>query len=205
MNTKYAIKTFALLLIGLLSFFRVHAQEDTKAEQPTAVKSLNKIRLNFLGINYEREEKVGKQTTFYVGGGLASALLVELQPTYNIDNNYVIHYNNDSKVYFNIAPNIYAGLRKYYNFESRIKKGKKTINNSGSYYGLDMAAYLKPLLKRSDYVLPDWEIALTPQWGFQHAMGKKTSFELALGPTVHFNDSNTYFGVDGRIGFSFIF
>lgn len=206
MTSKHTLKVLPIFLMSILCFTKANAQDSTKTEQPTEVRSLNKIRLTVLGIGYERELKVGKLTTIYVGGGLASALLVETYPRYTIDNNYVIHYDNDNtNVYFNIAPNLYTGIRKYYNLENRIKKGKKTVNNSGSYFGLDVAGYFSPLLERKNYVMPDWEIAITPQWGIQHSMGKKVNFELSLGPTVHINEFNTYFGADGRIGFSFIF
>jgi len=69
MKSKNAIKTFSALFICLAIFGKAKAQDSTKVEQPTEVKSLNKIRLNLLSLHYEREQKIGKLTTAYVGAG----------------------------------------------------------------------------------------------------------------------------------------
>ncbi|MNI43236.1 hypothetical protein D3C87_940790 [compost metagenome] len=199
MKSKNAFKTISLMLICLAIFGKTHAQDSTKTVQPTEVKSLNKIRLNLLSLHYEREQKIGKLTTVYVGGGVAGTFLIEY--------NYNYMAGSDTKTYFDLSPSLYAGIRKYYNFENRIKKGKKTNNNASNYFGLDVASYFSPILKEGNvnqYNLTDFEIGITPQWGFQRSIGKKTNFELSLGPTVRINKYETYFGVDGRIGFSFM-
>ncbi|MDQ0969710.1 hypothetical protein QFZ20_005113 [Flavobacterium sp. W4I14] len=199
MKSKNAIKTFSALLICLAIFGKAKAQDSTKVEQPTEVKSLNKIRLNLLSLHYEREQKIGKLTTAYVGVGVAGTFLLEYSYNYKS--------GSDTKTYFDLSPNMYAGIRKYYNFENRIKKGKKTINNAANYFGLDVATYFSPLLKEGNinqYNVIDFEIGITPQWGIQRSIGKKTNFELSLGPTIRINKYQTYFGVDGRIGFSFL-
>ncbi|MGN8058142.1 hypothetical protein ACTJKN_17810 [Pedobacter sp. 22163] len=199
MKSKNAIKTFSALLICLAIFGKAKAQDSTKVEQPTEVKSLNKIRLNLLSLHYEREQKIGKLTTAYVGAGVAGTFLLEYNYNYNS--------GSDTKTYFDLSPNMYAGIRKYYNFENRIKKGKKTINNAANYFGLDVATYFSPLLKEGNinqYNVIDFEIGITPQWGIQRSIGKKTNFELSLGPNMRINKYQTYFGIDGRIGFSFL-
>lgn len=199
MKSKNAIKTFSALLICLAIFGKAKAQDSTKVEQPTEVKSLNKIRLTLLGLGYEREQKIGKLTTVYVGAGVAGTFLIEY--------NYNYMDGGETKTYFDLAPNMYAGIRKYYNFENRIKKGKKTINNAANYFGLDVSSYFSPLIKSgkvSQYNVVDWEIGITPHWGFQRSIGKKTNFELSLGPNLRINKYQTYYGVDGRIGFTFL-
>lgn len=199
MKSKNAIKTLLIFFICTAIFGRAKAQDSTKVTQPTEVKSLNKIRLSLLSLHYEREQKIGKLTTAYVGAGIAGTFLLEY------------HYNyvagGDTKTYFDLSPNLYAGIRKYYNFENRIKKGKKTINNASNYFGIDVASYFSPFLKKGNtslYNPVDFELAITPQWGIQRSIGKKTNFELSLGPTMRINKYDTYFGVDGRIGFSFL-
>jgi len=199
MKSKNAFKTLLLLFTSLFFFIQTHAQDSTKTTQPTEVKSLNKIRLNLLSLHYEREQKIGKLTTAYIGAGIAGTFLIEY--------NYNFMAGGDTKTYFDLSPSLYAGIRKYYNFENRIKKGKKTINNASNYFGLDVASYFSPLLKEGNinqYNVIDFEIGITPQWGIQRSIGKKTNFELSLGPTVRINKYQTYFGVDGRIGFSFM-
>lgn len=199
MKSKNAIKTLSALLIFLAIFGKAKAQDSTKVEQPTEVKSLNKIRLGLLSLHYEREQKIGKLTTVYGGAGLAGTFLIEY--------NYNYMAGGKTNTYFDLAPNLYAGIRKYYHFENRIKKGKKTINNASNYFGLDISSYFSPLIKGGNlnqYNVVNWEIGITPQWGFQRSIGKKTNFELSLGPNMRINKYQTYYGVDGRIGFSFL-
>lgn len=199
MKSKNAIKTLSVLLIFLAIFGKTKAQDSTKVEQPTEVKSLNKIRLSLLSLHYEREQKIGKLTTVYGGAGLAGTFLIEY--------NYNYMAGSETKTYFDLAPNLYAGIRKYYHFENRIKKGKKTINNASNYFGLDVSSYFSPLIKGGNlnqYNVVNWEIGITPQWGFQRSIGKKTNFELSLGPNMRINKYQTYYGIDGRIGFSFL-
>jgi len=194
MKFKNAIKTISLSLICISVFTKTHAQDSTKVEQATEVISLNKIRLNLLGITYEREQKVGRLTSVYFAGGVEAPLVYE---GYSNGSGY------EDETYFNIFPTVNAGIRRYYNFEKRNKKGKKTVNNGANYYGLEISAYFAPLLD-NDY-FGNGEIGITPQWGFQRSIGKKINFELMLGPTLRLKEGGAYFGADGRIGFSFLF
>ncbi|TCD10190.1 hypothetical protein EZ449_10205 [Pedobacter frigidisoli] len=190
MKSKNAI---TLLLVCIMGLGNAQAQESKMADQATEVKSLNKIRLTLLGVTYEREQKIGKLSSVYVAGGAAASFAVQ---------SYSYGSTSKTDTYFNIFPTINAGFRRYYNFEQRNKKGKKTANNAANYYGLDVSAYFAPLLDNEYF--GNGEIGITPQWGFQRNIGKKVNFELMLGPTVRLGDGDPYFGVDGRIGFSFL-
>lgn len=194
MKSKTAIKTLSVALICLLAFNTSRAQDSTNVTQATEVKSLNKLRLTLLGITYEREQKIGKLTSVYFAGGAAASFVYQ---AYSDGSGY------ESETHFNIFPTVNAGIRRYYNFEQRNKKDKKTVNNAANYYGLDISAYFAPILD-NDY-FGNGEIGITPQWGFQRSIGKKINFDLMLGPTVRFGDGDPYFGVDARIGFSFLF
>jgi len=193
MKSKNAIKTLSILFICLGIFGKAKAQDSTQVDQQTEVKSLNKIRLTLLGVTYEREQKIDKLATLYFAGGIAASFAIQTE-------NFGIIANTNT--YFNMFPTINAGFRRYYNFEKRNKKGKKTANNAANYYGLDISAYFEPLLD-NDY-FGKGEIGITPQWGYQRNIGKKINFELMLGPTVRLSSFDPYFGVDGRIGFSFL-
>ena len=193
MTSKNAIKLFSLFLFCLVFLKQAEAQDTTKVEQVTGVKSLNKIRLTFLGLTYEREQKVGKLTSVYFAGGAAATFTIR---------SYKYGSISETNTYFNIFPTLNIGIRQYYNFEQRNKKGKKTVNNAANYYGLDLVAYFNPLLKNNHFERR--EVGITPHWGFQRSLGKKVNFELMLGPTARLGNNETYFGVDGRIGFSFL-
>lgn len=196
MKSKNAIKTLLILMICLITFAKAKAQDSTKVDQPTEVKSLNKIRLTLLGLGYEREQKVGKTTTVYFGAGAVGTFIYQTELT--IDNNYNITANTDTD--FKVYPTLNAGLRHYYNLNKRVKKGKKTINNSAGYVGLDVLGVI-PTQSDTTY---GYQINIMPQWGFQTSVGRKINFELALGPLAAINKTDTYFGIGGRIGFSFL-
>ncbi|CAH0234199.1 hypothetical protein SRABI27_02555 [Pedobacter sp. Bi27] len=196
MKSKNAIKTFSALLICLAIFGKAKAQDSTKVEQPTEVKSLNKIRLTILGLGYEREQKVGKTTSVYFGAGAQGVFIYRTE--ISIDNNYNFSFNTDTD--FKVYPALNGGFRHYYNFNRRIKKGKRTLNNSAGYVGLDVLAIIPT---QSDTVY-GYQINIMPQWGFQTAIRRKVNFELALGPLAAINKTDTYYGIGGKIGFSFL-
>jgi hypothetical protein len=196
MKSKNAIKTFSVLFICLAIFGKAKAQDSTKVEQPTEVKSLNKIRLTLLGLGYEREQKVGKTTSVYFGAGAEGAFIYQTEIT--IDNNY--NFSANTETTFKVYPVLNAGFRHYYNFNKRVKKGKKTTNNSAGYVGLDILGIIPT---QSD-TISGYQINIMPQWGFQTAVGRKVNFELALGPVAAITKVDTYYGINGKIGFSFL-
>lgn len=193
MKSKNAIKILSALFICLIIFGKVKAQDSATVNQQTEVKSLNKIRSTLLGIAYEREQKIDKLATIYFSGDVSSAFAIRT------DNFGIIAKTH---TYFNVFPNVGVGIRRYYNFEKRNKKGKSTINNAANYYGLDISAYFAPLLD-TDY-FGNGEVEITPQWGYQRSLGKKINFELMLGPTVRLGSNNPYLDVNGRLALSFV-
>lgn len=196
MKSKNAIKTFSMLFICLAIFGKAKAQDSTKVEQPAEVKSLHKIRLTILGAGYEREQKVGKITSVYFGALAQGALIYQTEIT--VDNNY--NLSTHTETIFKVYPALNAGFRHYYNFNRRIKKGKKTLNNSAGYVGLDVLA----IIPTQSNTLYGSQINIMPQWGFQTYAGRKVNFELSLGPLASINKTTTYYGIGGRIGFSFL-
>lgn len=196
MRSINAIKTLSVLLIFLAIFGKTKAQDSTKVEQPAEVKSLHKIRLNLLGVGYEREQKVGKTTSVYFGAGAEGAFIYQTELT--MDNNYNLSARTETN--FKVYPSLNAGFRHYYNFNRRIKKGKRTINNSAGYVGLDVLA----IIPTQSNTLYGSQINIMPQWGFQTYVGRKVNFELSLGPLAAINKTDTYYGIGGRIGFSFL-
>jgi len=196
MKSKNVIKTLSVLLIFLAIFGKAKAQDSIKVEQPTEVKSLNKIRLTLLGLSYEREQKVGKTTSVYFGAGAVGAFLYQTE--LSMDNNYNLSAHTETS--FKVYPALNTGFRHYYNFNRRIKKGKRTINNSAGYVGLDVLA----IIPTQSNTLYGSQINIMPQWGFQTYVGKKINFELSLGPLAAINKADTYYGIGGRVGFSFL-
>ncbi|WP_316799915.1 hypothetical protein [Pedobacter frigidisoli] len=196
MTSKTAIKLILLTIMCSLTISQSKAQDSTKVAQATEVISLNKIRLSVLGINYEREQKVGKTTSVYFGGGAEGAFIYQTEIL--VDNNYNFTTNTTSD--FKVYPVLNAGFRHYYNFEKRNKKGKKTINNNAGYVGLDLLG----IIPTTSNTLYGYQINIMPQWGFQTWIGKKINFELALGPMASVTKVDTYFNIGGKLGFNFL-
>jgi len=194
MKSKHAIKNIFLLLT-CFSVFNAKAQDSTKVNQPAEITSLNKIRLTLIGLGFEREQKVGKLTSVYFGAGAEGTLIYKTNVT--IDENYRIDATTDTD--FKVYPGINAGLRHYFNLKRRIEKGKKTRNNSGGYVGFDALGVFST--NNDDF---GFQINLMPHWGFQTSLGKKANFELCLGPMAAINKFDTYYGIGGRLGFSFL-
>ncbi|WP_199119715.1 hypothetical protein [Pedobacter sp. ASV28] len=186
---------------SLVSFAQ---QETVQNKQPTEVASLNKIRLNLIGLGYEREQKIGKTTTFYVGAGLEGSFIynyeLQIQQTYSSNGSLNYTYTSKSNSEFKIFPALNTGIRYYYNFQRRIKKGKNTFNNAAGYIAFDMLGLFPTKEEGIDY-----QINLGPMWGFQTNAGKKVNFELCLGPGFAITNKETaFYGVGGKIGFSFL-
>ncbi len=99
-----------------------------------------------------------------------------------------------------LLPTVYTGLRHYYNFERRVKKGKATINNSAGYVGAEATLYIG---SERDF-LNGYQLSLAPQWGFQTRLGRKFTFDLSLAPGIATDGEDTTFYFGGRIGASFI-
>lgn len=196
------IVALALLSIATTSCFA--QQDNLKKDQPAEVKSLNKLRLTLLGAGYEREQKVGKTTTFYAGASIEAVFIYGFEGTTNITYNgsgpvnytYTLEDKSETKFY----PAINAGLRHYYNIDRRIKKGKSVLNNAASYFGFDVMG----ILPTNDGDV-NYQINLGPTWGFQTNVGKKVNFELSLSPGIAINNYRTsFYGIGGKIGFSFL-
>lgn len=205
MNPFKTLLNLLLVLILLTGISRPsYAQEETsKTNQPNEVQSLNKIRVNFIGLSYEREQKIGKTTTFYLGAGAEGSLITksefQLQEISQQNGVQIYQTKTINKSEFKIFPAVNLGLRQYYNFAKRIQKGRSTANNAAGYFGLDVTGYFPTQKNEADY-----QINIGPQWGFQSNIAKKVNFELSLGPGVAITSELTEFQLMGKVGFSFL-
>lgn len=136
-----------LLLLSMIS--AISAQNNM-------VRSLGKIEGGFGGFGFAYEARVGKQVTIDLSTGLSGRYEI-----YNNTLEYIIA-NGES-----ILPAVYisANPRFYYNLNSRVRKGKRTENNSGNYFGARVK--LVPHLK-----LPNPGALVNVHWGLQRSFGK---------------------------------
>ncbi|TRX30865.1 hypothetical protein FNW52_19685 [Flavobacterium sp. ZT3R18] len=75
-------------------------------------------------------------------------------------------------------PTINEQYRHYYNIEKRAGKGKRTIGNSGDFYGLNTIYRFESINSNSNYSSSAPSITVAPVWGFQRTY--KHNFNLSL-------------------------
>ncbi len=106
------MKHFPLFFALLFLAINVKGQSDIQVENQFLINAL------WPGVSYEF--------------GVAKNLAVRLDAATSLG---VISFNNSG---FDLYPRFDAQLRKYYNFERRVEKGKSVSGNSGNFYGINM-------------------------------------------------------------------
>lgn len=162
------------------------------------IKSLTKIKLTFIGVAVEREQKVSPLTSIYIGASLNSVFLFD--PVYVGSRGPDIL---DLEALLGIGPVFYAGFRKYSNLNERKNTNKKTVNNSANYLGLEISG-ITPMESPNAKYKTTFTMSLAPHWGMQRSLAKKVNFECAFGPSIKTNFETTGISIFGKIGLSFL-
>lgn len=199
MTSPRPFKTFLILLVAILGFNQTKAQDSVKLDQPTEVKSLTKANLHVLGLSVEREQKIGRITTVYGGLGVFGTYIYGTELRYNSATGQLYTKKYDD---FKFYPVVFGGIKHYYNFKNRIKKGKKTSNNAANYVALDVMGIFPSVFDENTPF--STQLNVSPRWGLQRRLGNKGTFEFGIGPAVAFAQDKTYFGATGKIAFSLL-
>ena len=81
-----------------------------------------------------------------------------------------------------IAIYVKGEIRQYYNLSKREEKGKRTLNNSGNYFGLQVKYFSQRISEGSEFPVPLNNSILTQlHWGLQRSLGGNWLFNLHLG------------------------
>lgn len=160
------------LTISLLFTFLVSAQSDTNVEE-------QQTSINFLlpGVVYEAGVSKNATVTGEFTIGFA------YRESFNIDG-------------FGIYPIGKLQYRHYYNFERRLKKGKRISGNTGNYIAPTFG------IQGGNPIIGDLEFASNYSAGFgvvygiQRTAPKGFQFRLEAGPGVFFNEFDTEFGIN---------
>jgi hypothetical protein len=182
-----------LFLSIILGNYELKAQND-----PTTVQSLSKIRITLVGFGLEREQKITKQSTLYLG--ISIDAVFPFEPDYKPNRSDALSLNS----FIGLPPVIYTGFRKYYNLIQRAKNKRKTTNNSAEYFGLEVDA-ITPINSEEGEYKTLWTMSFSPQWGIQRSLSEKVNFEFTLGPAIKTNFETTKLLPFGRLGLSFLF
>ena len=102
---------------------------------------------------------------------------------------------------------ISAEPRYYYNFNKRIEKGRKTLNNSANYLSAELF-YVPDLLTATNRnnVTVNKSFGIIPKWGFRRSLSEKINFEFAIGIGYAWGENNIdglTSALDLKFGYSF--
>ncbi|RYG01114.1 MAG: hypothetical protein EOO07_34600 [Chitinophagaceae bacterium] len=197
MMQKASLKTLILWFtpVLLLAGPFLKAQDNTN---PTAIKSLTKIRLTLFGVGVEREQKIAPLKSVYVGASYSAIFPFESRylragraPDIPMLNNILA-----------VTPVFYAGFRSY-NFTKRKEKNKNTANNSADYVGFKVDGILPSKSPNGDYKTL-FAMSVAAHWGMQRSLSKKLNFEFAFGPAIKTDFEATRFVPFSKLGLTFL-
>lgn len=161
-------KLLVLAITVTLSQF-VSAQEQKGSLQ----KGLASVDIGFLGSWLTYERQVSSQLTLHTQLGLEGGL-----------------FGGGGDFNYAFTPTISVEPRFYYNFNERVAKQKKTINNSANYFTLT-GTYIPGLFTvTNDDIEADAALNLIPKWGLRRTIGKNFKFDFAVGYGVAFGCTN---------------
>ncbi len=179
-------KSIILLLITVLIAHLVKAQDNDS----TVEKGLASIHVGLLGTWITYEKAIGEHIT--------------LNGQFSVEGGFFGSSNNFNYIFI---PSFTLEPRWYYNFNKRMNKGKKTINNAANYIALEFS------------YIPDWftinnvdnivvvypHFYVIPKWGLRRIIGERFSFEFAAGYGAYLTGGEIYgqFGLDLKFGYIF--
>lgn len=170
----------------LFSHFAVNAQNPDRVEG--IAPELLSAELGAMSLSLSYERALGRQFSVNALAVLSSTL-----------------YGGESGLNYFVSPVFSLKPRYYYNFDKRARKGRKVINNSadflmlsGSYYS-DFFTITNTDRQERNFLL------LTPMWGMRRTLGKRITFEFALGYGLVLRDNGArgMAEIDLRLGYVF--
>ncbi|MFN3753402.1 hypothetical protein [Flavobacterium sp.] len=147
---------FFTLLVFNLSF----SQSTTSVE-----KSIFGVQTGILGIWMHNETRLSDEIS----------LRTELGLDFGIQ-------GNDNSTTTAMIPSLRLEPRWYYNLEKRVKKGRKTANNSGNFLAVNTT--YNPdwfIISNKDNVSIISTLAFVPKWGIKRTLGNHFTYEAGFG------------------------
>lgn len=175
-----------ILLISVLFSHSVWSQEN----ETTVEESLASIHIGLLGTWLTYEKAIGDQFTINGQLGLEGGFL-----------------GGSGEFNYIFTPTVTLEPRWYYNLNKRKSKGKNTVNNGGDYFAIELTHVpnLFTINSLDNEVVVQPHFYVLPKWGLRRAIGKRFSFEFAVGYGAYLADDNVsgQFGLDLKFGYIF--
>lgn len=185
-------KSITILIISVLLAHSLKAQKNESLVE----KGLASIHVGLFGSWLTYEKAIGKQFTLNSQLGLEGGFSIGSNSFASSTSNFL----------YILTPSLTLEPRFYYNFSKRMRKGKKTFNNSTNY--ITLAAFYAPSsfsISNDDVGKQETRFSLVPMLGMRRAIGERFSFEFALGYGVGFSEQETvgFLDLDLRLGYIF--
>ena len=195
---RFTVKLLTKVNILLIVLFvlvspKLIAQDGSEV---VAVKSLNKAKLYLFGLGIEREQKISRLSTIYIGASVEN--VVPFLPRQPMGSSDVLRIDYA----INIAPMFQVGYKNYYNLDHRKKIGKKISNNSASFVGVAYSL-VAPILINMRYTTKHIS-SFSPIWGFQKSLASRTHLELSAGPSFQTDFVNHRVSGFAKFGVTFL-
>ena len=168
------MKSFFILFLTIP--FLAYGQDAGNGYAPYGYTSPTVWRLDFLGPGVIHEMPLESKLTLASG-----ARLVGNSSVGSAEGPGIFRYRTWS---YAVYPELYSGVRYFYNFQKRLDQGRSIRANSGNYVSLRARAILPALARHIDYNAPLREyggFSVDALWGIQRTYRKNFYLHLALG------------------------
>ncbi|MDF9797722.1 hypothetical protein OKW21_002985 [Catalinimonas alkaloidigena] len=182
------MKKLSVLAFALLFSHMMLAQSGSESLE----RHLTSVDIGFLGAWINHERQLGEQLIINANLGFEGVL-----------------YGGGGEFNYLFVPAISVEPRFYYNFNRRVSKGKRTINNSAEYLTISTTFY-PDLFDISNENEPrsvslNEGVSFIPKWGTRRALGEhfKFDFSVGYGISVYEGDIDGRLGLDLSVGYIF--
>lgn len=200
LRQNQTMKKTITLLLGLMAFGSLSAQETDGTSAGTVEKSIFTIQTGAVGIWASNESRLADQFALRTELGLD----LWSYETFIGENGVVM------------VPSISVEPRWYYNIAKRGRKGKHTENNSASFVTLALEYYPDLFLvgDAPQYLYVPNQMTIIPKWGIRRAIAKSNfNYELGIGLGYllmldnddYVRSANENLGIDIHIRFGYTF
>ncbi len=182
----------SILFLSVLFIHSVAAQES----ETTVEEGLASIHVGIFGSWLAYEQAIGSQFTINSQLGLEGGFAIGSSRLSSQTSNFL----------YILTPTLTIEPRFYYNSSKRMRKGKKTFNNSTNY--VTLAAFYAPSsfsISNEDVGKQETRFSLVPMLGMRRAIGERFSFEFALGYGIGFSEQETVGFLDLDLRFGYVF
>ncbi|MDR1348569.1 MAG: hypothetical protein LBJ63_09130 [Prevotellaceae bacterium] len=185
------MKNLLILLLVFIFCKNVCAQNEKTAQ----TQSNHIIDAGFVSATYTYEHAFAKKYTISGSAGIVGT----------IGYRSVDYFGGSNYWYYSMHPCVIIETRYYYNLEKRVRKGKNTDGNTGSFLSVQCGYVFKPIKKHNVYD-DVCGFSIAPYWGLRRIWWNHLLFEFRAGFAFgknNYNYSDVSITLGLRLGYKF--